>query len=95
MHTLRLLEIGMLAAHDAITTTSREIRTKMGKIYNRVRRAPHTASLDLLPETKRPPGPDKPATGEETKAFAKARHWSLQWAELPPAFGRDWGTLSE
>ena len=52
----------------------------MGKLVDQGRHAAHTASLDRLPDTARPPGPGDPLKGCETKAFARARYRSLQGA---------------
>ena len=52
----------------------------LGKLVNQGRHAAHTASLDLLPETARLPGPDDPLGGRETKTLAKARYRSRQGA---------------
>ena len=56
-------EADMLAAHDAVTTNSRKAQQKLEKLVNQGRHAPHTASLDQLPDTARPPGPGDPLTG--------------------------------
>ena len=66
--------------HDAVTTNSRKEQYKLGKLVIQGRHAAHTALLEQLPETARPPGSDDPLRGGETKAFAKARHRSLQGA---------------
>ena len=71
-------EADMLAAHDAVLTNSRKAQHKLGNLVNQGRHAAHTASLDQLPDTARPPGPGDPLRGCETKAFAKARYRSLQ-----------------
>ena len=76
----------MLAAHDAVTTTSRKAQQKLGKLVDQGRHAAHTASSEDLPETARPPGPSDPIGWTETKAFAKARYRSLQ-QEPRHAFG--------
>ena len=73
-------EVDILAAYDAVTTTSWKARDKLGKLVNQGRHAAHTASLNLLPETARSPGPDDPLGGRETKTLAKARYGSLQGA---------------
>ncbi|CAN0596167.1 unnamed protein product, partial [Laminaria digitata] len=73
-------EADMLAAHDAVTTNSRRAQQKLGKLVNQGRHAAHTASLEGLPETARPPGPGAPLGGTNTKAFAKARYRSLRGA---------------
>ena len=70
----------MLAAHDAATTNSRKAQQKLGKLINQGRHAANKASLDQLPETARPPGPDDPLRGSEIRASAKARYRSLQGA---------------
>ena len=70
-------EADMLAAHDAVTTNSRKAQQKLDELVNQRRHASHTALLQRLPETARPPGPDDPPGGGETKAFAKARYRSL------------------
>ena len=70
----------MLAAHNSVTTNSRKAQHKLGKLVNQGRHAAHTASLDQLSETARPPGPDDPLGGTETKTLAKARYRSLQGA---------------
>ena len=57
----------MLAAHDAVTTKARKAQHMLGKLVNQSRHAAHTASLDQLPETARPPGPDDPLGQRETK----------------------------
>ena len=76
----RTPEADMLAAHDAVTTNSRKAQQKLGKLVHQGRHAAHTASLDQLPDTARPPGPGDPLRGCETKAFDKARYRSLQGA---------------
>ena len=73
-------EADMLATHDAATTNSRKTRQKFGKLVIQDRHAAHTASMELLPETARPPGPGDLLGGSKTKAFAKARYRSLQGA---------------
>ena len=70
----------MLAAHDAVTINSWKNQHKLGKLVHQGRQAAHTASLDQLPETERPPGPDDPLGGREIKPLAKARYRSLQGA---------------
>ena len=50
-------EADMLAAHDAVTTISRNTEQKLSKLANQGRHAAHTALLEQLPETSRPPGP--------------------------------------
>ena len=69
----------MLAAHDAVTTNSRKahLLQELRKLVNAGRHAAQTALSERLPETARPPGPDDPLGGGETKAFAKARCRSL------------------
>ena len=65
-------EVDILAAHDAVTTNSRKAQHKLGKLVNQGQYGAHTASLDLLPETARPPRPaastptgtGRPAGGE-------------------------------
>ena len=57
--------------------SSREAQQKLGKLVNEGWHATHTASLGKLPETAHPPGPSDSLGGIETKAFAKARDWSL------------------
>lgn len=52
-----------MAAHDVVTKDSRKSQQKLGKLANQGRHAAHTASLDLLPETARPAGPDDPQGG--------------------------------
>ena len=56
-------EIAMLAAHDAVKTTSRETQHKLGKLVNRGRHAAHTASSDQLPDIT-PTGTAPPAGGK-------------------------------
>ena len=73
-------EADMLAAHDAVTTTSRKAQQKLRKLVNQGNHAAYTASLDQLPDTARPSGPGDPLRGCETKAFTKARYRSLQVA---------------
>ena len=73
-------EANTLAAHDAVPTNSRKAQQKVGKSVDKGRHAAHTALPEQLPETARPPGPDDPLGGGETKAFAKARSRSLQRA---------------
>ena len=51
----------MLAAHDAITTSSRKAQQKLGKLVNQGRPATHAASLEELPETTHPPRAGRPA----------------------------------
>ena len=70
----------MLAAHDAVTTNPRKAQHKLGKLVIQGRHAAHTALLEQLPETARPPGPDGALGGGETKAFAKARYRILHGA---------------
>ena len=66
--------------HDAVTTNSRKEQYKLGKLVIQGRHAAHTALLEQLPETARPPGPDGALGGGETKAFAKARYRILHGA---------------
>ena len=68
----RSLEADMLAAHDAVTINSRKAQEKVDKLDNQGRHAAHEALLDQLPETARPPRPDDPLSGIETRAFSKA-----------------------
>ena len=71
----------MMAAHDAVTTSSRNAQQKLGKLVTQGSHASHGALLEQLPETARPPGPDAPLGGGETKVFAaKARYRSLPGA---------------
>ena len=42
-------EADMMAAHDAVTTTSRKAQQKLGKLGDQGRQAAHTASLEGLP----------------------------------------------
>ena len=63
----------MLNAHDAVTTNSRKVQQKLGKLVHQGRDAAHSASLEELPKTARHPGLSEPMGGAETKAFAKAR----------------------
>ena len=56
-------EADMLAAHDAVTTTSRKAQQKLRKLVNQGNHAAYTASLDQLPDTARPPGPGDPLGG--------------------------------
>ena len=72
------LQRSALATHYAVTT--RKAQHKLGELVNQGRHAAHTGSLDQLPETARPPGPDDPLGGRETKMLAKARHRSPQRA---------------
>ena len=67
-------EIDMLVAHDTVTTNSRKAQHKVGKLVDQGRHAAHTALLEQLPETARPPGSDDPLGGRETKTLAKARY---------------------
>ena len=67
--TPRPPEVDILAAHDAVTTNSRKAQYKLSKLVNQGRRAAHIASLDQLPETARPRGPDDPL-GE-----GRPKHW--------------------
>ena len=71
-------EVDILAAHDAVTPNSWKVQHKLGKLVDQGRHAMHTASLDLLPETARPAGPDDLLEGRETKTLTKARYRSLQ-----------------
>ena len=50
-------EADMLVVHDAVTTISRNTEQKLSKLANQGRHAAHTALLEQLPETSRPPGP--------------------------------------
>ena len=75
----------MLAAHDAVTTNSPKAQQILGKLVNPGRHAAHTASLDQLPDTARPPGPGDPLRGCETKALTKARYRSLKGAGAMPS----------
>ena len=70
----------MLAAHNAITTNSRKVQQKLGKLVNRYRHAAHAASLEEFQQTVYPPSPGDPMGGTETKALARARYRSLQGA---------------
>ena len=88
-------EANMLATHDAVTTNSGKAQQTLGKLVNQGRHAAHTASLDQLPDTARPPGPGDPLRGCKTKALAKARYRSLQGEEPLHAFGRGQQTRSE
>ena len=82
-------EIDMLVAHDTVTTNSRKAQHKVGKLVDQGRHAAHTASLDQLPQTARPPEPDDPLGGKETKTLAKTRGRSFQGARATAyAFGR-------
>lgn len=74
----RPAEADILATYDAVTTDSRKAQHKLGKLVNQSHHAAHTAYLDQLPETARPPGPDDRLGGRETKAFTKTRHRTLQ-----------------
>ena len=77
----RAPEADMMAAHDAVTTSSRNAQQKLGKLVTQGSHASHGALLEQLPETARPPGPDAPLGGGETKVFAaKARYRSLPGA---------------
>ena len=78
--TSRPSEADMLAAHDAVTTNSREAQRKLSKLVYQGRHAVHKASLDQLPKTARPRGPDDPLEETETRACAKARYRNLQGA---------------
>ena len=60
----------------AVATNSRRAQQKLGELVNQGRHAAHTALLEQLSETGRPPRPDDPLGGRETKAFAKARYRS-------------------
>ena len=73
-------EADMLASHDAVTTNSRKAQHMLGKLVKQGRHAARNASLEELPDTPRPPRPDDPLGGDETKAFAKARYSSLRGA---------------
>ena len=59
----RPLDADMRVAHDAVTTSSRKAQRELGKLVNQGRRATHTASLEQLPETARPPGSGDPLGG--------------------------------
>ena len=83
----------MLAAHDAVRTNSRKAQHNLGKLVNQGRHAAHTASLDQLTGTARPPRPDDPLGGMETKTLAKARCRSLQGAGATACL-RAWPTDS-
>ena len=61
----------MLAAQNMVITISRIAQQKLGNLVNQGRYAAHTASLEHLPETARPPGPSDPLR-ERDQAFAKA-----------------------
>lgn len=63
----------MLAAQDAVITDSRKAQQQLGKLVSRGRHAAHIASLDQVPMTLRPPGPDNPLGEMETRVSAKAR----------------------
>ena len=78
--TPRPPETDMLAAHDAVSTNSRKVQQKLGKLVNQGRHAARTASMGQLLERAHPPGPDDSLGRSETKAFAKARYGSLQGA---------------
>ena len=73
-------EADMLVVHDAVTTISRKAQHKVGQLVNQGRHAAHTALMEQLPETVRPPGPDDPLGAGKTKVFAKTRYRSLQGA---------------
>ena len=73
-------EVDILDAHDAVTTNTRKTQHKLGKLVNQGRHGAHTPSPDQLPETARPPGPDDPLGGRETKTVVKARYRSFQGA---------------
>ena len=88
-------EADTLAAYDTVTTNFRKAQQKLGKLVNQGRHAAHTASLDQLLDTARPPGPGDPLRGCKTKALAKARYRSLQGEEPLHAFGRGQQTRSE
>ena len=45
-------EADMLAAHDAITTISRKVWQRLGKLVDQGRHAVHTASPEQLPDTR-------------------------------------------
>ena len=68
----------MLAECEVVTTNARKSPKALGKLVNQGHHAARTASLYQLLETARPPGPDGPIEGRETKAFAKARYMILQ-----------------
>ena len=73
----RPAEVDIRAVHDAVTTNSQKAQHKLGKLVNQGRCAADTASLDLLPETARPPGPNDPLGARETKTLANARNRSI------------------
>ncbi len=50
---------------------------KIGKFVQRVQYDRYVASLDALPETGRPPGPDDPYGGVESRDMARARQRSM------------------
>ena len=56
----------MPAAHGAVTPNARKAQQKLGKLVNQGKHAAHTASLEKLPETARPPGSGDPLGGSET-----------------------------
>ena len=73
-------EVDILTGHDAVTTNSWIAQHTLVELVNQDRHDAHTASLDELPETARPPGPDEPLGGREAKTLAKAGYRSLEGA---------------
>ena len=81
----------MPAARDAVTRTCRyDVFEKLGKLVNQGRRTAHAASLEELPETVPPPGPQVTRWGgARPKSFGKARHREVYTQQGPQhAFAR-------
>ena len=80
----------MLVARDEVTTNSGKAQQKLGKLVNRGWHAVHTASLDQLPETARPPGPYDPLGGGKPRPSPRLE----EGQEPPHAFGHSQRTRS-
>ena len=80
-------ETDMLAAHDAVTTNTRKAQQKLGKLVNQGRHAAHTAPLEELQETARPPGPGDPLGGPRLRPSARLAIGVYSGQEPQHAFG--------
>lgn len=82
----------LAAANDVVTTDSRKSQQKLGKLANQGHHAAHSASLDLLPETARPPGPDDPLRGLRLEHSPRLATGVCKDQEPLHASGRGCGT---
>ena len=69
--------IDVLCGHDRPGMGRRRLQGELGKLINADAADAFANSLDRLPEPGRPPGPDDPFGGVETRDLAKARHRSM------------------